>query len=59
MASKKEAEALVRIGDCAVYDQSFELIRGSVGVARAFDKAGAYAVLEAVRDWLNINYWLE
>lgn len=46
--SKKEAEALVRIGDAAVYDQSFELIRGSVGVARAFDdKAGAYAVMEA------------
>lgn len=46
--SKAEAEALVRIGDSAVYDQSFELIRGSVGVARAFDdKAGAYAVLEA------------
>ena len=48
--NKEEAEALVRIGDTAVYDQSFELIRGSVGVARAFDdKAGAYAVLEAVR----------
>lgn len=48
--SKEEAEALVRIGDCAVYDQSFELVRGSVGVARAFDdKAGAYAVLEAAR----------
>ncbi len=48
--NKAEAEALVRIGDVAVYDQSFELIRGSVGVARAFDdKAGAYAVLEAVR----------
>lgn len=47
--NKAEAEALVRIGDTAVYDQSFELIRGSVGVARAFDdKAGAYAVLEAV-----------
>ena len=47
--NKEEAEALVRIGDTAVYDQSFELIRGSVGVARAFDdKAGAYAVLEAV-----------
>ena len=48
--SREEAEALVRIGDPAVYDQSFELVRGSVGVARAFDdKAGAYAVLEAVR----------
>lgn len=47
--SKEEAESLVRIGDTAVYDQSFELVRGSVGVARAFDdKAGAYAVLEAV-----------
>ena len=46
--NKEEAEALVRIGDSAVYDQSFELIRGSVGVARAFDdKAGAYTVLEA------------
>ena len=48
--SKKEAEALVSIGDTAVYDQSFELINGTVGVARAFDdKAGAYAVLEAAR----------
>lgn len=48
--TREEAEKLVRIGDPATYDQSFELIRGSVGVARAFDdKAGAYAVLEAVR----------
>jgi endoglucanase len=47
--NKEEAEALVRIGDSVVYDQSFELVRGSVGVARAFDdKAGAYAVMEAV-----------
>lgn len=50
VSSREEAEKLVSIGDPAVYDQSFELIRGSVGVARAFDdKAGAYAVLEAVR----------
>lgn len=50
VSSREEAEKLVRIGDTAIYDQSFELIRGSVGVARAFDdKAGAYAVLEAVR----------
>lgn len=48
--SREEAEKFVRIGDPAVYDQSFDLIRGSIGVARAFDdKAGAYAVLEAVR----------
>lgn len=50
VSSREEAEKIVRIGDPAVYDQSFELIRGSVGVARAFDdKAGAYAVLEAAR----------
>jgi endoglucanase len=50
VSSREEAEKLVRIGDPAIYNQSFELIRGSVGVARAFDdKAGAYAVLEAVR----------
>lgn len=49
VSNKAAADALVRIGDTAVYDQSFELIRGSVGVGRAFDdKAGAYAVLEAV-----------
>ena len=48
--SRKEAETLVCVGDCAVYDQGFELVRGSVGVARAFDnKAGAYTVLEAFR----------
>ena len=47
---KAEAEKVVRVGDPVVYDQSFELIRGTVGVARAFDdKAGAYAVMEAVR----------
>ena len=48
--TREEAEKVVRIGDPAVYDQSFELIRGSVGVARGFDdKAGAYAVLETTR----------
>lgn len=48
--SREEAEKIVKIGDTAVYDQSFELIRGSIGVARAFDdKAGVYAVMEAVR----------
>ncbi len=48
--TKKEALKVVQIGDPAVYDQSFELLRGSVGVARAFDnKAGAYVVNEALR----------
>lgn len=48
--SREEAETLVRVGDSAVYDEGFEWLHGSVGVARAFDdKAGSYAVLEAVR----------
>lgn len=47
---KKEASRLVEIGDVATYDQSFELIRGSIGVARAFDnKSGAYIVGEVLR----------
>lgn len=54
VSSRKEAEALVRIGDPAVYDCGFELINGSVGTARAFDdRAGAYTVLEAVRRLLK------
>lgn len=48
--SKEEALERVQIGDTAVYDQSFELVHGSVAVARAFDdKAGAYAVMAALR----------
>jgi endoglucanase len=46
---RADAERLVRIGDPAVYDVSFELLRGSIGVARAFDdKAGCYLVMEAL-----------
>lgn len=46
---KKEALSLIAIGDVAVYDQGFMPLRGSVGVARAFDdKAGCYAVMEAL-----------
>lgn len=48
-SSRAEAEQIVRIGDPAVYDVSFELLRGSIGVARAFDdKAGCYLVMEAL-----------
>ncbi|MDR0535636.1 MAG: M20/M25/M40 family metallo-hydrolase [Puniceicoccales bacterium] len=47
--NREEAEKIVRIGDPAVYDVGFELLRGSVGVARAFDdKAGCYLVMEAL-----------
>ena len=40
----------VRIGDPAVYADGPEMLRGSIGVARAFDdKAGAYVCMEAFR----------
>lgn len=48
--SKKEALARVRIGDVATYQSGFELLHGTIGVARAFDnKVGAYVVGEALR----------
>lgn len=48
--SKEAALERVSIGDVAVYDQSFEILHGTIGVARAFDnKAGAYLVCEALR----------
>lgn len=48
--TKEEALSLVRLGDMVVYDHGFEIIRGTVATARAFDdKAGAYTVLEALR----------
>jgi len=47
--SKKDALARIAIGDVATYDHEFELLHGSVGVARAFDnKAGAYVVGETL-----------
>lgn len=52
IGAKDKADALQRIeiGDVATYDQSFESIYGSVGVARAFDnKSGAYIVGETLR----------
>ena len=48
--SKKEALKRIRIGDVGVYDQAFELMTGSIGIARAFDnKSGCYVVCEALR----------
>lgn len=52
IAAKDKADALdrVRIGDVGVYNQSFERLRGSIGIARAFDdKTGCYAVCETLR----------
>jgi endoglucanase len=49
-ANGKEARKLVAIGDVATYEHGFELLRGTVGVARAFDnKCGAYVVGETLR----------
>ncbi|MCH8475393.1 MAG: M42 family metallopeptidase [Opitutales bacterium] len=46
---KEEAEKLVSIGDVATYDHGFSMLRGSIGVSRAFDdKAGAYVVGESL-----------
>ncbi|MFP6899703.1 MAG: M42 family metallopeptidase [Opitutales bacterium] len=48
--NKKDALSIITIGDPVVYDQSFELIRGPVATARAFDnKTGAYAVNECLK----------
>lgn len=48
--NKKDALSMVRIGDVGVYDQSFQLMRGSVGIARGFDnKSGCYVVCETLR----------
>lgn len=47
---KKEAQALVRVGDPITYAESFEVVRGDVVASRAFDdKAGSFAVGETLR----------
>lgn len=48
--SKEEAEALVSVGDCGVFDCGLEHLSGSRYAARAFDdKAGCYCAFEALR----------
>jgi endoglucanase len=48
--NRADALTIVRIGDPAVYADGPEMLRGSIGVARAFDdKAGAYVCMEAFR----------
>jgi endoglucanase len=49
-ANRKEAEKLVRIGDPITLADEFELLRGDLAVARAFDnRIGTFAVAEALR----------
>ncbi len=48
--NRTDALNIVRIGDPAIYSDGPEILRGSIGVARAFDdKAGAYVCMEAFR----------
>lgn len=48
--NRTDALTIVRIGDPAIYTDGPEILRGSIGVARAFDdKAGAYVCMEAFR----------
>jgi len=50
VGSKREAERLVRIGDLITLASQFELLRGDIAVARAFDnRIGTFAVAETAR----------
>ncbi len=50
VASRKEAEELVRIGNPITLTDEFELLRNDLAVARAFDnRIGTFAVAETLR----------
>ena len=50
VGSRAEAEKLVRIGDPITLVDEFDLLRGDLAVARAFDnRIGTFAVAEALR----------
>jgi endoglucanase len=50
VSSRKEAEQLVRVGDPMTLVDEFELLRGDLAVARAFDnRIGTFAVVETLR----------
>jgi putative aminopeptidase FrvX len=47
---RKEAEALVSIGDCITYAQDLQPLQGSLCTARSFDnKMGVFVIAEALR----------
>jgi endoglucanase len=49
-ASRDEAEKLVRVGDPITLADEFELLRGDLAIARAFDnRVGTFAVAETLR----------
>ncbi len=50
VGSRKEAERLIRVGDMITLADAFEILRGDLAVARAFDnRVGTFAVAEALR----------
>ena len=50
VASRKEAEKLIRVGDPITLVDEFQLLRNDLAVARAFDnRIGTFAVAEALR----------
>jgi putative aminopeptidase FrvX len=50
VSTKKDAEALVRIGDPITLVDEFEMLRGDLAVSRAFDnRIGTFAVAETLR----------
>ncbi|HTB83229.1 MAG TPA: M42 family metallopeptidase [Candidatus Sulfotelmatobacter sp.] len=50
VSSRKEAEQIVRIGDPITMAGEFDVLRGDLAVARAFDnRIGTFAVAEALR----------
>ncbi len=50
VGSRKEAEKLLRVGDPITLDDRFELLRGDLAIARAFDnRIGTFAVAETLR----------
>ncbi|HXJ61510.1 MAG TPA: M42 family metallopeptidase [Verrucomicrobiae bacterium] len=50
VSSRKEAERVIRVGDPITLADEFEMLRGDLAIARAFDnRIGTFAVAEALR----------
>jgi len=50
VATKKEADELVQIGDCVTYAQDLQRLQGERATARSFDnKMGCWVIAEALR----------
>ncbi|HXI73316.1 MAG TPA: M42 family metallopeptidase [Verrucomicrobiae bacterium] len=50
VSSRKEAEELIRVGDPITLTDEFDILRGDLAVARAFDnRIGTFAVAETLR----------